>query len=602
MNEFLKLNWRIKNLSDLEPQDSFIDDEIVGDSLIFKFCQRQQVFKPTTKKKHIFDKEQYIPGSNFKPYTVTKSLLDTFAHEQCLKALKICQSGKNSQYFNTVEQFAVDMYQKLKPKIIEENSKYQTFVLQQWNTTDRKKFENIRGKIYLYGRSIWERKMKEIYSYPQYFKEVKVFSMAFSEQEYSVEFNKIGNVLNKGILAKFSKPTLKSPCFLKSKTLPPSENDQVNFSKLPVSQDKNIDNILQNHDIDLIISASGLKCLSDNSNLKAKWLIPISVKTITIQKEDGTTFKKKVTFIDKPFIQSSISNLDITYKSFKRLVKTNFCQLEAFKFNEDEPHLRSEDLNNKNDICDDSDMDMQTNKILHNVNYQIWKIKKNDGQSSLMKNKSKTVEFNVLIRSKLDACECNEQGSLQPVILKPKLETQLNYGAKIPSKSELAREWTSLFFIPFSNLYRVRLSPLSGEVIAVDKCNIQKVVAEANTHYNYKPQHALGILQIVFEELINLDTGNYLLQHLPKHEVFVAILKEDQSSSTNSNGLYNFHAEHEKIKLEPLPQQWLPVDVNYVLPSFDITTRLPGMFTPRSKAMKKKKKNTKKKTKVKTTT
>lgn len=38
--------------------------------------------------------------------------------------------------------------------------------------------------------------MKGIYSYPQYFKECKVFSMAFSEQEYSIEFNNIGNVLN----------------------------------------------------------------------------------------------------------------------------------------------------------------------------------------------------------------------------------------------------------------------------------------------------------------------------------------------------------------------------------------------------------------------
>lgn len=46
---------------------------------------------------------------------------------------------------------------------------------------------------------------------------------------------------------------------------------------------------------------------------------------------DGTTFKKKVTFVDKPFTQSTISNLDIAYMSFKRLVKTNFCQFEAFK-------------------------------------------------------------------------------------------------------------------------------------------------------------------------------------------------------------------------------------------------------------------------------
>lgn len=79
--------------------------------MIYKFCQNQQIFQRKKKKHGIFDKEQHIPGNNFKPYTVTKSSLDTFAHEQCLKALKICLSGKNSQYFNAAEQFAVDMYQ-----------------------------------------------------------------------------------------------------------------------------------------------------------------------------------------------------------------------------------------------------------------------------------------------------------------------------------------------------------------------------------------------------------------------------------------------------------------------------------------------------------
>ena len=63
-------------------------------------------------------------------------------------------------------------------------------------------------------------------------------------------------------------------------------------------------------------------------------------------------------------------------------------------------------------------------------------------------------------------------------------------------------------------------------MICIEKCNIQKVVAEAQTHYQYKPQLALGVLQKVFEETAKLEPGNYLLQHLPKHEAFVSILKE----------------------------------------------------------------------------
>ncbi|XP_030760385.1 uncharacterized protein LOC115885569 [Sitophilus oryzae] len=586
MNEFLKLNWRVKDLADLEPQECFIKDEVVADSLIYKHCQKKRIFQRGKKQKNqIFQNKRFVPGGNVNIFTATKSTLDTFAHEHCLRALKLFQSGNNCSSHNAVDKFAIEMFQKLKPRIMEENAQYQSFVFDQWVKKDKEAIQGIKSSIYLHGKNAWVRKWQRIYFYPQFYREMRMFNMSFSENESIIEFKFINNVLELGTLAKFLNPNLKSECILKCVTLPSIEKTDILYSNLPVNEDKNVYDIIKKYDINLVISASSLKCISDNTDLKARWMIPFKVKLITTEKEDCDNSTKKVVFIDKPFSQNNISNLDLAYISFKHLIKTNFCQVEAFKFGQDEKTITPEDIENSsgvlgNDFESESYLNKHDNKIHHNVNYRIWNIKKTDCRNNLMKHKVKTTEFNVLIRSKLDACECHENGALQPVVLKPKLETQLRYGAKITSKSELAREWVSLFFTPYSNLYRVRLSPTSGEVICVDKCTIQKVAAEAQTHYQYKPQLSLGVLQKVFEELINLEPGDYLLQHLPKHEAFVAILKKDESSTSNDN--FDFHAEYTNAVVDTAPKQWLPIDVNYILPSFETNKRLPGMFTPRT--------------------
>lgn len=52
-----------------------------------------------------------------------------------------------------------------------------------------------------------------------------------------------------------------------------------------VSQDPNIAKILEtHHEIDLVISASSLKCITDTSDPKKRWMMPVVVKEITSQR------------------------------------------------------------------------------------------------------------------------------------------------------------------------------------------------------------------------------------------------------------------------------------------------------------------------------
>jgi hypothetical protein len=103
------------------------------------------------------------------------------------------------------------------------------------------------------------------------------------------------------------------------------------FFFILVSQDENIPKLLQNHKFDIVISSSGLKQIIDYTNTRTKWIIPVVVKEIEINNSDGSISKKKIVFVDKvlPKVNPSIS--DLNYYAYKRLLKLNFCQYEAFK-------------------------------------------------------------------------------------------------------------------------------------------------------------------------------------------------------------------------------------------------------------------------------
>lgn len=119
-----------------------------------------------------------------------------------------------------------------------------------------------------------------------------------------------------------------------------------------------------------------------------------------------------------------------------------------------------------------------------------------------------------------------ENNSLSPVVIRPKIEQQLQYGANICTKSELAKDWTALFFRIYSSLYRARLYSPNTEVIDMEKCSLHKVNLEAQTHYNYKPILGLGVLEKIMTELKTFEPGHYLLQHLPKYGSFLTAFKE----------------------------------------------------------------------------
>lgn len=132
-------------------------------------------------------------------------------------------------------------------------------------------------------------------------------------------------------MARFSQPSLKTICLLRALNLPEIEPVPTLNSKKSVSRDANIVKLLENHPVDVVTSSSALKRIADNADLKQNWIIPIIVKEIERKDEKGAISKRKVVFIDKPFPQTNPNKYYLAHSAFKNLLKTNFCQYEAFR-------------------------------------------------------------------------------------------------------------------------------------------------------------------------------------------------------------------------------------------------------------------------------
>jgi hypothetical protein len=587
MNEFVKLTWR-KNVTDEDLEQHFLSEEAASDCYIFKSFNKPLRVQPKKKVKLHLAKEKHVPGLKYYHLIRRRSLLTKAQKRHCLAAVKLLQSGKKHDLLTEREKYGLKLYNECQPKILEENRNFLEHVKNIWMKHKDKRLRTKKG-IYNYSWENLKRSIARYLDYPQYYQEVCTVCLNYDESEATVDFQHVGLALETGTLARFAHPNLKEPTLLRLNVLQKISDSVLVNSKLPVSQDENIPKLLQNHKFDIVISSSGLKQIIDYTNTRTKWIIPVVVKEIEINNSDGGISKKKIVFVDKvlPKVNPSIS--DLNYYAYKRLLKLNFCQYEAFNYPFEETPIETETAvepkesgedNTEAPVAENTEdgtiVQTKNRTIHHNVNYRTWNVKKTTSQNTLMKNQIKDEEINLLVRCKLDACEDAEGGVLYPVVVRPKIEQQLQYGANVASKSELARDWTTLFFRLYSNLYRARIYSPMSEIISVEKCTIQKVFSEAVTQHDYKPILGLGVLQKVLSELVKLNCGNYILQHLPKHESFVSVMKQCNDDTANA---FNLHAECEETGVDfQARQNWLPIDVNYILPAHENHNQIPAVF------------------------
>lgn len=49
---------------------------------------------------------------------------------------------------------------------------------------------------------------------------------------------------------------------------------------------------------------------------------------------------------------------------------------------------------------------------------------------------------------------------------------------------------------------------------------------------------------------------------------------------------FDFHSESANLSVTENSKNWYPIDLNFILPSFEAANRMPGMFTPRKNVVR----------------
>ncbi|KAB0794441.1 hypothetical protein PPYR_11280 [Photinus pyralis] len=548
-------------VKEVSAQTDFIPTAHVPLSNVSSVPQRTSLINKVRESKKFF------PGVLFYPRDIPTSLT-ALEHARCLNALKLYQSGVPLNTLNKAQQEDVEIYKTLQSKIQEEHAKFLDYVRKDWQNSEWR-LEDIKIVFYNYAHSLWKLKLRKALTYSRFYKLHKDVRLVQDDADHLITKVVIEkNVLSFGAPTTFACPTLVSKCVLKITHLPTFEAKYTYNSKLPVSQDANVIGILKTHDVDVVISMSGIKRLMDDSDHNKVWSIPFVVK----ETNNGRT-SKNVVYIDKPLPLQCPTKPDFVEQCHKRLLRTNFCVETAEVVN---------NLEEKIPNFYHSNMSPSDTKNVYGpcaCNYSIWNIHRNSEGNVLLKTRTEEKNIKFLLRQKIDTYEHLPDGNKRPIILTPKLEYQIEHGASICTKHELVRQWADLFFRPFSQLYRVRIKADNSEVVHIEGVPMQKINMEAMQHYQYKPHERLGALFTIFSQLTTLEQGNYVLRHSGRTGAFGEILKE--TSELDGNVKLDLHKEYSAGNCSVKTARnrpWCPIDVNYVLHVHSVSKRMPGMF------------------------
>lgn len=570
MEAYLNLNWRTSDFS-LLTSDEFIPASSVKSSYVFKGLDN------LPKVDLIAVNKDYIPGLKYYKQVKQRSVLHKEQQQECLHALLLMMNCKEK--LNTYDQSTLEVYKRLRQRISEENIKYSKYVRDEWNKWNHTYM--IPKALTKHAMDSWKLNLQCVQQYPDKYKLFETISCSYDPGDSNAEMILKQNIFDLGHVAKYIRPIFLDEHLLKDVIFPITVDNNLYF-KNKVSEDRNIDQMVDKNPIDVVMSSGGFKKLMEIHDVSSNWDIPIVVRP-----HNG----KNVCFIDEPLRCSKPNKLCVNQKSYKDAIKLKFCGYKGFSYDSVGYTIKAEEVQSTENEKDQ--------KIYENVAYKIWTLKKSNERNELLKAQKFFKELNVLVRSKIDACELLSDGKLQPVTIVPKLEYQLSFGGSVCSKSDLIKQWCSLFIRPQSILHRVRIHPDTSEVIMVDTCNLQKINHEAQSLYNLIPSNGLQVLYNLFSTLSTLKCGHYLLHHKLADGGFVSLLEETNISAGN---VYNLHENYSTVKVIieiPKIHPWLAIDCNLILPAHKKLNIMPGMFAGASNSKSKGPLNQKAKARVK---
>ncbi|XP_076162489.1 uncharacterized protein LOC143144216 isoform X2 [Ptiloglossa arizonensis] len=622
--------------------ESEADEQCLDDSIETIKMEKKIQVKQANKIK------RYVPGI-VKPIFKfpKKSKLNKEQQAKCLRVLlRFSESDKPK--ITPTEREELQNYMDLQKIISQEQDEFLEFAKSKWH---ERSFSIICED---YINLCWKSKLQNIHNLPRYYAEVANVPFVASkniEVKFISDCLQMGQ-LSKIVLPTFTRPyMLRANSEQLLKRFPPKNyicNESPVCFKLPVSEDPNCQKLAENNNVDLVISSSGLNCLVNNigPSYSNSWILPLVIKrhndknVIYIDKAappNANTIPNKNNWIYKYILKYYLVRVKHLISESTEAYSDNIfgdvnCE-ELLKL-EDEyentlPHIHTEShvnvlaqtenensegtLDEENTLkdvklnCDGSSDTILNSNISNsttakvaankssamamedNVSYKLFAIGPQSlEQNELMKNVIK--EYKMLVRTKTDGFEILQNNVQKLLLLAPKLEHQVDFGAEAVTLEESLKQWISLIFRPLTFLARVRISAETSEILQVEHRTAMSISNEIKRLYNVKVEDSLTILHNVVQSLINLSPGRYIMRHTVRNGSFAVIYKEVESPGKNIFDLHTVYGEQFHSLHNP---PWIPLDKIVPNPMLKCFERMPAMFYPiNSKTFPKSRKST----------
>ncbi|XP_011859214.1 PREDICTED: little elongation complex subunit 2-like isoform X2 [Vollenhovia emeryi] len=603
------MNDNFKNpFENIESEYADVDVELIKkhlfeDGEVFADSQDEEQVKHEDSSSMQEQKKLYVPGIRVSPVPFPRKSELTMAQQaMCLRVLLRFSSIERGP-MNEKEREEYEEYMTLKRIINQEQQEFLEFVKNQWDETFK-----WRIKCNKFVALKWKAKAHRYRTLPQYY--VESTNISLCVQKVNLTNKDIRAVftscLQQEALPKVILPTLDRPQKLFVDTVklleryPPCVTHQVTqHFRLPVSEDMYCESLAREAEADFVISSSGLKCLLNNidPNYSNTWLIPIVVKSyggkkvVYVDKKlppTTATIQQKNTWVYKYILRHYFVNESESSKKIKTKEKpesaTNCSDSDDSTCN-DYLKIYEEDLylsdTDKSDNLTNVQTDFKMDKE-QNVSYNLFRL--GPSLEFLQQEKMSGVkEYKMLVRTKTDGIEMLPNQESQTLILAPKMEHQLAYGAEAVTLDEGMQQWISLKFRPKALLARVRIATDTAEIIQIERHTSLSVSKDLKRLHNVKVQDSLSILHNIIEELSSLTPGQYIIRHVPQNGPFACVYKP----VNHRKNVFDLHAMYKSMTYETISKfPWPPIDIMMTTPAIKCYKKMPAMFKPSFKVSK----------------
>ncbi|XP_063992308.1 uncharacterized protein LOC135170433 [Diachasmimorpha longicaudata] len=507
------------------------------------------------------------------------SSLTVEQHAACVRVLlQFSAPGKPDISKNNREDLAT--YTSLQALISEEQTEFLKMAKDHWDSSD---IGLIREDLI---NRKWKYKMKYVQQLPRYYNETGTIPF-ICNKDINVCFNAVA--LETGKIPRIIIPPLTRPTYLPCTSIKmekayfgfPTSGIQKNL----ISEDPNCQRLAETHDIDLVISSSGMNCLANNldPSYKNSWALPVTIKEIQ---------NRRVVFIDKPLPPLAKNVLQKNSWVCKPILKSlllhpehntsvELDHRENTREEESESPLETMETDDQEDT---SSSDLSAKGI--NFSYNIFTIGACGlPQNEMMKNKVER-DYRILVRMKTDGIEKLPNNQIQCMLVAPKMEHQLGLGAEAVTLEEASRQWAALTFRPDTALLRVRVHSWNKEIIQYERRTAMSVNNEMKRLYNVKGEDCLQLVYSLAENMGKMTPGRYLIRHTVRNGAFASIYKETEASGKNTIDLQALYCD-EQFQTIPNPP-WPLIDKVVPLPMHECFSRMPAMFHPDKRPYSKK--------------